>query len=89
MQELIVIILLGVVVLAAAVTYVVAGRKKSGMTRKQEVMLLRIMISAAILLGLQLIPAEAFVTIDGYLFSVFGTSAALRPVSCRLFYNRI
>ena len=58
MQELIINSLLAAVVLMAAVLrFVVGGRADSGMTKKQKTMLVRILASAALLLGLQLLPA--------------------------------
>jgi len=57
MQELIINSLLAAVVLMAAVLrFVVGGRADSGMTKKQKTMLVRILASAALLLGLQLLP---------------------------------
>jgi len=73
MQELIVNGLLAVVVVAAAVLrFVVGARAGSGMTKKQKTMLIRILISAAALLGLQFVPAEAFARLDAYLFPSAG-----------------
>lgn len=69
MQELIINSLLAAVVLMAAVLrFVVGGRADSGMTKKQKTMLVRILASAALLLGLQLLPAGAFAGLDGVLF---------------------
>ena len=69
MQELIINSLLAAVVLMAAVLrFVVGGRADSGMTKKQKTMLVRILASAALLLGLQLLPAGAFAGLDGGLF---------------------
>ncbi len=48
------------------VNALIGSRAGSGMTKKQKTMLVRILIAAAILLGLQFLPAEAF--IDTYLF---------------------
>ncbi|MEY8324246.1 heavy metal translocating P-type ATPase [Lachnospiraceae bacterium 54-11] len=42
------------------------------MTKKQRVMMVRILISAGILLALQFISAEMFYTVDGYLFPSAG-----------------
>ena len=47
---------------------VVGGRADSGMTKKQKTMLVRILASAALLLGLQLLPAGVFAGLDGVLF---------------------
>ena len=61
MQELIVNGLLTVVILTAVVLRLFIGtRADSGMTRKQKTMLTRILIAAAMLLGLQFLPAEFF-----------------------------
>ncbi len=69
MQELIINGLLAAVVLMAAVLrFVVGGRADSGMTKKQKTMLVRILASAALLLGLQLLPAGVFSGLDGVLF---------------------
>ncbi len=69
MQELIINSLLAAVVLMAAVLrFVVGGRADSGMTKKQKTMLVRILASAALLLGLQLLPAGVFAGLDGVLF---------------------
>ena len=69
MQELIINSLLAAAVLMAAVLrFVVGGRADSGMTKKQKTMLVRILASAALLLGLQLLPAGAFAGLDGVLF---------------------
>ena len=69
MQELIINSLLAAVVLMAAVLrFVVGGRADSGMTKKQKTMLVRILASAALLLGLQLLPAGTFAGLDGVLF---------------------
>jgi len=72
-QEIVVNVLLTVVILTAAVLLFRTGaRADSGMTRKQKTMLVRILISAVLLLGLQLIPAEAFSRMDAYLFPSAG-----------------
>ncbi|MDE7054441.1 MAG: cadmium-translocating P-type ATPase [Oscillospiraceae bacterium] len=42
------------------------------MTKKQKTMLVRILIAAAMLLGLQFLPAETFAQLDGYLFPSAG-----------------
>lgn len=73
MQELLIAGLLAVVVLTAAVLlFVVGARADSGMTKKQKTMLFRILTSAAMLLCLQLLPAQAFSRMDGYLFPSAG-----------------
>ncbi|MDE6710223.1 MAG: HAD-IC family P-type ATPase, partial [Oscillospiraceae bacterium] len=71
MQELIINILLSVVILTAAVLRFFVGRR-GGMTNKQKTMLVRILISAAMLLGLQFLPSEIFDRIDKYLFTSAG-----------------
>ena len=68
MQELVISILLIVVIIMAAVLLIFVGSRKDGMTRKQRVMMVRILISAGILLALQFISAEMFDTVDEYLF---------------------
>ncbi len=68
MQELVISILLTVVIIMAAVLLIFVGSRKDGMTRKQRVMMIRILISAGILLALQFISAEMFDTVDEYLF---------------------
>ena len=69
MQELIINGLLTVVILTAVILrFFIGTRADSGMTKKQETMLVRILIAAAMLLGLQFLPAETFAQLDGYLF---------------------
>ena len=63
MEELIVIGLLAVVVLLA-VGLLIFGSRKAGMNRKQQKMLVRILISSALLLVLQLVGKEAFAPLD-------------------------
>ncbi len=65
MQELVISILLTVVIIMAAVLLIFVGSRKDGMTRKQRVMMVRILISAGILLALQFISAEMFDTACG------------------------
>ena len=72
MQELVISILLTVVVIMAAVLLIFVGSRKNGMTKKQRVMMIRILISAGILLVLQFISAEMFDTACGYLFPSAG-----------------
>ncbi len=73
MQELIVNGLLTVVILTSIVLRFFVGiRADSGMTQKQKTMLVRILISSAMLLGLQLLPAETFARLDAYLFPSAG-----------------
>ena len=73
MQELVVNALLAVVIAAAAVLrFLIGPRADSGMTRKQKIMLVRILIAAAMLLGLQFVRAETFSRLDGFLFPAAG-----------------
>ncbi len=72
MQELIINILLGVVIAASAVLLIFIGRRKDGMTKKQRTMMIRILVSASVLLGLQFVSAEMFSKLDGYLFQSAG-----------------
>ena len=72
MQELVISILLTVVIIMAAVLLIFVGGRKDGMTKKQRVMMVRILISAGILLALQFISAEMFDTACGYLFPSAG-----------------
>jgi len=73
MQELIVSGLLSVVILTVIVLrFFIGTRADSGMTKKQKTMLVRILIAAAMLLGLQFLPAETFAQIDTYLFPSAG-----------------
>ena len=73
MQELIINGLLTVVILTAVILrFFIGTRADSGMTKKQKTMLVRILIAAAMLLGLQFLPAETFAQLDGYLFPSAG-----------------
>jgi len=72
MQELIINILLSVVILSAAGVLVFVGRGKDGLKKKQKKAMIRILISAAILLTLQMIPSEFFARIDEILFPSAG-----------------
>ncbi|MDE6789660.1 MAG: cadmium-translocating P-type ATPase [Ruminococcus sp.] len=72
MQELIVNILLGVVIITAAALLIFVGSQKGGMTKKQRTMMIRILISASVLLGLQFVSAEMFNTFDENLFPSAG-----------------
>ena len=72
MQELVICILLTVVIIMAAIVLLFIGRRKGGLTRKQRIMMIRILITAGILLALQFISAEMFDRIDGYLFPSAG-----------------
>lgn len=72
MQELIIKILLAAVVITAAVLLIFAGNRNGGMTKKQKKMMIRILISATVLFGLQFISTEMFNRIDGWLFPSAG-----------------
>lgn len=72
MQELIINILLSVVIVAAAGLLIFIGGRKDGMTKKQRTMMIRILISASVLLGLQFVTAEMFDTFNKYLFPSAG-----------------
>jgi len=78
MQELIINALLIVVIATAAVFLLIVGRSESGrMTKKQKTMLVRILVSAALLLALQSVSAETFNQLDSYLFPSAGRIARL------------
>ena len=72
MEELVISILLMVVIIMAAALLIFVGSRKDGMTKKQRVMMIRILLSAGILLALQFISAEMFDTACGYLFTSAG-----------------
>ena len=73
MQEIIIDVLLAAVVLTALVfRFYVGTRPDSSMTKKQRVMLERILASSALLLVLQLIPAALFAKLDDALFPSAG-----------------
>lgn len=73
MQELIINVLLIVVIVTAAVFLFIVGRSQNGrMTKKQKIMMIRILISASLLLALQSISGETFNQLDGYLFASAG-----------------
>ncbi len=72
MQELVISILLTVVIIMASVVLVFIGSRKGGLTKKQRTMMIRILITAVILLSLQFISAEAFDMVDNYLFPSAG-----------------
>lgn len=72
MQELVISILLTVVIIMAAILLIFVGGRKDGMTKKQRKMMVRILISAGILLALQFVSAEIFDKVDGYLFPSAG-----------------
>ena len=78
MQELIINALLIVVIATAAIFLLFVGRSESGrMTKKQKTMLVRILVSAALLLVLQSVSAETFNRLDTYLFPSAGRIARL------------
>ncbi len=72
MQELVIGILLTAVVIMAAVFLIFVGCRKDGMTKKQRIMMIRILITAGILLALQFVSAEIFDAAWGYLFPSAG-----------------
>lgn len=72
MQELVIGILLTAVVIMAAVLLIFVGCRKDGMTKKQRIMMIRILITAGILLALQFVSAEIFDAAWGYLFPSAG-----------------
>ena len=72
MEELVISILLMVVIIMAVSLLIFVGSRKDGMTKKQRVMMVRILLSASILLALQFISAEMFDTACGYLFPSAG-----------------
>ena len=73
MQEFVINGLLTVVILTAVILRFFIGTKAdSGMTKKQKTMLVRILIAATMLLGLQFLPAETFAQLDGGLFPSAG-----------------
>ena len=57
MEELVISILLMVVIIMAASLLIFVGSRKDGMTKKQRVMMIRILLSAGILLALQFVSA--------------------------------
>ena len=72
MEELVISILLMVVIIMAASLLIFVGSRKDGMTKKQRVMMIRILLSAGILLALQFVSAEMFDMACGYLFPSAG-----------------
>lgn len=69
MQELIINVLLAAVIVMAAVFRFIVGRSENErMTKKQKTMLVRILISAVLLLALQCVSADRFQQLDGFLF---------------------
>ncbi len=72
MQEIVISILLAAVIVMAVIVLAVVGRGRGGLTKKQRVMMRRILITAVILFALQFVRAEYFETLDGYLFPSAG-----------------
>lgn len=72
MQEIIIDILLGAVIIAAAALLCIVGARKDGMTKKQRIMMIRILICSIILLGLQFVTAKTFNSLDKLLFPSAG-----------------
>lgn len=72
MEKIIIGILLGAVVLMAGIMLFVFDSKKNKMTKKQRKVMIRILLSAALLFILQLIPVGVFNKIDSYLFEGAG-----------------
>lgn len=73
MAEIVTNTLLGLVVVTAAVFILfISKRDKGGMTKKQTVMMVRILISAAIMFGMQFVPVEFFNQADAGLFPSAG-----------------
>ncbi len=72
MQEVVIGILLAAVIIMAAMVLDVIGRRKKGLTKKQSVMMRRILVAALILFVLQFISAERFALLDDYLFPSAG-----------------
>lgn len=72
MQEVVIGILLAAVILMAAMVLDIVGRRKKGLTKKQSVMMRRILLTAVILFVLQFISAERFASLDAYLFPSAG-----------------
>ena len=72
MQELVISRLLTVVIVMAAAVLIFIGSRKGDLTKKQRTMMIRIFITAVILLALQFLSAETFDGVDGYLFPSAG-----------------
>ena len=73
MAEIVTNALLGLVVVTAAVFILfISKRDKGGMTKKQTAMMVRILVSAAIMLGMQFVPVELFNQMDARLFPSAG-----------------
>lgn len=72
MQEIVVSVLLAAVIIMAAMVLDIIGSRKKGLTKKQSVMMRRILLTAVILFVLQFISAERFTVLDNYLFPSAG-----------------
>ena len=72
MAQIIISALLVFVLLVAIVLLVTAGRREGGMTKKQKKNVVRIFISAALLLVLEQLTAESFTFLDQQLFPSAG-----------------
>lgn len=72
MAQIIISALLVFVLLAAIVLLVTAGRREDGMTKKQKKNVVRIFISAALLLVLEQLTTESFTFLDQQLFPSAG-----------------
>ena len=73
MAEIVKNALLAFVVITAAVFILfISKRDKGGMTKKQTAMMVRILLTAAIMLGMQFVPAAFFDQIDASLFPSAG-----------------
>lgn len=72
MAQIIISALLVFVLLVAIVLLVTAGRREGGMTKKQKKNLVRIFISAALLLVLEQLTAESFTFLEQWLFPSAG-----------------
>ncbi|MFR9280881.1 heavy metal translocating P-type ATPase [Levyella massiliensis] len=72
MAQIIISALLVFVLLVAIVLLITAGRREGGMTKKQKKNLVRIFISAALLLVLEQLTAESFTFLDQWLFPSAG-----------------
>ncbi len=72
MAQIIISTLLVFVLLVAIVLLATAGRREGGMTKKQKKNLVRIFISAALLLVLEQLTAESFTFLDQWLFPSAG-----------------
>lgn len=78
MQEIVTNVLLVIVIATAAIFIFYISRKDgAGMTKKQKTMLIRISISAVMMLGLQFVSAEMFSRLDAYLFTSAGRGIRL------------